>query len=557
MSLALWRNQHTTQYLDDAMDHYRAAAQCAPAGLLQRLQSSLQWVEDAEEHQQASALDAYAQSLQLLDSHISATSSVSSRHQVKKHFPPDLSVNAASCALRLGDVCRAVELLEQGRALHWAQIARFRTSLDDLHLRDPRAEMLVKRFRDLSAMLNKPVQTSFDEGRSVTTIEAEAQHYRDLVEEWNKVVEEIRTLEGFSRFLLPPLFRDLREAAREGPVIILIASKVLCDAVIVLHMQLPIRVQLQITPRELHDLARKHLSNIRHSDGPDYNIFVEVMGSLWREAISPVVTELKKLLGKGSRIWWCPTSFFTAFPIHSAGEYACGGQVLSKLFISSYTPSLHALNKARTYTKTTSDIKFAAIGQAEPSFASWKPLHYVHPEVDEIEKLLPTPPVLFTKLTSSESTKQQALRTLQDHQWFHLSCHGKQDLEEPFNSHFAMRDGPLSLLDIIDANLSGHEFAFLSACETAMGDRSAPDEVIHLAAGLQFMGVKSVIGTLWSVDDKVTYNLVLAFYKEFCKDGTMDCTMAARALHKAITSLANGKDKVPLQHRAMFIHIGI
>ncbi|KIJ58051.1 hypothetical protein HYDPIDRAFT_34545 [Hydnomerulius pinastri MD-312] len=118
-----------------------------------------------------------------------------------------------------------------------------------------------------------------------------------------------------------------------------------------------------------------------------------------------------------------------------------------------------------------------------------------------------------------------------------------------------MRDGPLSLLDIINADVSGHEFAFLSACETAMGDLSAPDEVIHLAAGLQFMGVKSVIGTLWSVGDEVAYDLVSAFYKEFCKDSTMNCTTAARALHKAVAFLAN--KEIPLEERAMFIHIGI
>ncbi|KIJ60778.1 hypothetical protein HYDPIDRAFT_116838 [Hydnomerulius pinastri MD-312] len=325
-------------------------------------------------------------------------------------------------------------------------------------------------------------------------------------------------------------------------------SKFSCDAIIVLHTQSPIHLQLKITLREIGDLITKHLQNIHHSHGPDYSTFVEVMGELWKKVVSPV-------LGKGTRIWWCPTSLFTALPIHSAGEYERGGQVLFRLFISSYTPSLFALIKARTYPKTTPDINFAAIGQAKPSFASWKPLHYVDPEVDEIEKILPTPPILFTKLTSSQSTEQQALRALQAHQWLHLSCHGKQDLRESFQSYFAMRDGPLSLLDIIDADVSGHEFAFRSACETAMGDPSAPDEVIHLAAGLQFMGVKSVIGTLWSVGDRVAYQLVSAFYREFCKDGAMDCTMAARALHKAIAALA--EDKVPQQGRAMFVHIGI
>ncbi|KAJ7229110.1 hypothetical protein GGX14DRAFT_346526 [Mycena pura] len=32
------------------------------------------------------------------------------------------------------------------------------------------------------------------------------------------------------------------------------------------------------------------------------------------------------------------------------------------------------------------------------------------------------------------------------------------------------------------------ELAFLSACQTAMGDQSLPDEALHLAASLLFAG---------------------------------------------------------------------
>ncbi|KAG1736710.1 hypothetical protein EDD22DRAFT_852227 [Suillus occidentalis] len=39
------------------------------------------------------------------------------------------------------------------------------------------------------------------------------------------------------------------------------------------------------------------------------------------------------------------------------------------------------------------------------------------------------------------------------------------------------------------------EFAFLPACNTAVGDKETPNEIIHLAAGLQFSGFKSVVGT--------------------------------------------------------------
>jgi hypothetical protein len=63
---------------------------------------------------------------------MSATASVSSRHSAMKDFPSTLAVDAASCALRSGDVCRAVELLEQGRTIIWTQMTRFRTPLDNL-----------------------------------------------------------------------------------------------------------------------------------------------------------------------------------------------------------------------------------------------------------------------------------------------------------------------------------------------------------------------------------------------------------------------------------------
>ncbi|KAG2133779.1 CHAT domain-containing protein, partial [Suillus bovinus] len=91
-------------------------------------------------------------------------------------------------------------------------------------------------------------------------------------------------------------------------------------------------------------------------------------------------------------------------------------------------------------------------------------------------------------------------------------------------------------------DLSRHHFAFLSACETAVGVPTTPDEVIHLAAGLQFAGVSSVVGTLWKVDDHTVRRLVKAFYEKFCEGGTMNPKLAAQALHHAVPSLARDRD---------------
>jgi len=90
--------------------------------------------------------------------------------------------------------------------------------------------------------------------------------------------------------------------------------------------------------------------------------------------------------------------------------------------------------------------------------------------------------------------------------------------------------------------------ASLSACETAVGDPTVPDEVVHLAGGLQFAGVKSIIGTFWTVDDSTVQHLVKAFYKDLCGDGMMNSRRAARALHRAVKSPASD-ECIPFDQR--------
>ncbi|KAG2153614.1 uncharacterized protein EDB93DRAFT_1248876 [Suillus bovinus] len=104
----------------------------------------------------------------------------------------------------IGDMCHAVELLEQGRTIIWTQMIQLRTPLDGLQTHGTHALALMKRFRDLSSLLSKP-PVNYSEGNPRADIEAEETWYRRLVEEWNRAVEEIRKIESFFRFLLPPL----------------------------------------------------------------------------------------------------------------------------------------------------------------------------------------------------------------------------------------------------------------------------------------------------------------------------------------------------------------
>jgi CHAT domain-containing protein len=556
----LFHQSSTSEDIDSlnaAMDHFRAGADSVSNGLLSRLQTSLRWVDNADRYTHGTLLEAYATSIQLLDAHMSATASVSSRHHVMKLFPRTLAVDAASCALHRGDVCRTVELLEQGRTLIWTQMARFRMPLDNLQDRNDHSEALVKRFRELSSVLDKH-DAHLRDGIARVEAEAEAMRYTRLVTDWQEVVQDIRKLEGFSRFMLPPLFSDLQSAARDGPIIVLIASKSSCDAIIILHQQSLVSVHLATDITKLQQLVATLRQTVQRDIGPKepQGKLIAVLRELWADVVCPVVENLDRLALRPSRILWCPTSFFNFLPLHAAGEYRRGGKNLSKLFISSYTPSLTALIRARTNRDRSQTAPFAAIGQNHPAGFKF-PLEAVEPELELVRSLLPpAPTVSFTKVTSVESTKSRALGTLRDNHWIHFACHGTQNLTEPFKSAFLMRDQPLNLLDITQTDLSRHQFAFLSACETAVGNFETPDEVIHLAAALQFAGVKSVIGTFWSVQDSTVQRLVEAFYTNFCGDGKMNSKRAARALHMAVQSLANDKD-IALDQRVVFMHIGI
>ncbi|KAG1783385.1 CHAT domain-containing protein [Suillus placidus] len=537
-----------TDSLNAVMHHLKAAANVVSGSLLHRLETSLLWVRHASQYSHGTELEAYATSMQLLDTYMSATASVSSRHDTMKAFPSTLAVDAASYALRSDDVYRAVELLEQGRTVIWTQMTRLRTPLDSLQTRGDHAMALVKRFRDISSLLDKG-PASHAKRTSRLDVEAEEVRYRRLVEDWNKVVEEIRKIEDFSRFLLPPLFSDLQDAARDGPIIVLIASKSSCDAIIIPHKQPPTSIPLPTSLEKLQILVDK-LQRTGNS------ALMKALMELWDDVVCPVVKNLGKFAQRGSRIWWCPTSVFNFLPLHAAGEYRPNGESLSGHYISSYTPSLTALMRARRSHSKSPSVSFAAIGQKRPAGASFT-LNGVEPELDLVLSLLPPPPAASsTKVTSVDATKSGALSALRNNTWLHFACHGTQKYDEPFNSAFLMRDQPLSLLDITQMDLSRHQFAFLSACETAVGDIQTPDEVIHLAAGLQFAGVKSVVGTLWEVNDGTVQHLVKAFYKNLCGDGTMNSKRAARALYRAVQSLARDKE-IPLDQRIVFMHIGI
>ncbi|KAG0699092.1 CHAT domain-containing protein [Suillus ampliporus] len=548
--LSRYRMQYNPTDLAPAVENFRFGSKHPTQGFPFRIKTALRWVEEAEDYQHESTLEAYQLCLELFDKHVMTRSSITSRRNAATAFcgAQSLAVDGASCAIRHNDPKRAVELEEQGRGQQWSLAARLRTPLEDL---ESASLPLAHKLEELSKRLSD-AQASAGSAEGAAADWA-AVEYRRVTEQWEAGVAEIRDLQGFSRFLLPPSYKELQAAALHGPVIILIASKYSCHALIVPTSGQPYHVPFSpLALADLEMLKNDFAKAIRQASrmGPQEprTALIVLLRKIWDVIILPIVKVLQHdlKLPCRSRIWLCPTAAFTTIPLHAAhpfrpkadghGRELC----LEDLYICSYTPTLSALIRSRQLMKHHASPSFVAIGQSQPGAGQGEELLAIDSELE-----LPRERV-HSKLCNVT------------HGCI-LLVTAKQDREQPYNSHFAMKDSPLTLLDIMENNAPQAEFAFLSACHTAAGDEETPDEVIHLAAGLQFSGFKSVIGTLWVVDDDVAKHVVEAFYGEIFKDlkegdHDMDCTKAASALNHATYAV---KKIVPLEQRIVFIHIGV
>jgi CHAT domain-containing protein len=115
------------------------------------------------------------------------------------------------------------------------------------------------------------------------------------------------------------------------------------------------------------------------------------------------------------------------------------------------------------------------------------------------------------------------------------------------------------LLDIVRSQLPDAEFAFLSACHTAeLTDESISDEVLHLAAAMQFCGFRSVVGTMWAMADIDGRDLARHFYQSVFSDGLQGAPYykrTAEALRDAVKALRR-KGAMTLERWVNFVHYG-
>lgn len=148
----------------------------------------------------------------------------------------------------------------------------------------------------------------------------------------------------------------------------------------------------------------------------------------------------------------------------------------------------------------------------------------------------------------------------------HFACHGRQAVGSPLKSGFYLGDGLLELSQLIKLQIPNADFAFLSACQTSTGDEALSEEVVHLAAGMLAAGYRSVVSTMWSINDTFGLEIAQEFYRQLLLNQTadsrfakLDGSCAAYALHQATLKLRLkvGDTEEGLLKWAPYVHFGI
>jgi len=237
-------------------------------------------------------------------------------------------------------------------------------------------------------------------------------------------------------------------------------------------------------------------------------------------------------------------------PIHAAGIYEAGiGDKLSDYVVSSYTPTLTAILDLSA-PKVGDEFKILTIAQASTPYAT--PIPKTEDEVEKVQSLASG--LAVVNLKNEEATVERVLQAMRDTDWVHVACHGKQDTGEPMESGLLLHDKILGLSEIVRHALPRADFAFLSACQTAVGDERIADESVHLAAGMFMAGYRGVIATMWSIRDEDAPRVAEDVYRRILKDGKPNRKDAAYALHDAVKRLRDSGRG--FMYWVPFIHLG-
>ena len=201
-------------------------------------------------------------------------------------------------------------------------------------------------------------------------------------------------------------------------------------------------------------------------------------------------------------------------PLHQLPFHALydGSQYLIEKFQINYLPSSNILISLQNRPTNSENI----IGQPLILGYSGKgQLQHTLEEARAVAKLLDGNCYL-----EHEATIARLIERAADCPVIHIATHGQNRLDAPNFSSVLLADGQFNAIDAFQLHLQNCELVTLSGCETGLALSSGGDEQLGLGRAFLAAGARSLLMSLWPVEDHSTSELMQRFYQQLLHGNT-------------------------------------
>ena len=182
----------------------------------------------------------------------------------------------------------------------------------------------------------------------------------------------------------------------------------------------------------------------------------------------------------------------------------------------------------------------------------YEQLKHAKMEVEMIGKILESQP-----LTDEDATKEAVLQRIGSVALVHVAAHGRKETGEIVlapdprceSKPPTEEDYILKMCDIQAVKLRAR-LVVLSCCHSGQGKVSS-EGVVGMARAFLFAGARSVLATLWAVDDEATMMFMKSFYQQLGSGES-----ASVALQRAMKCLRDSHDYSAPKYWAPFVLMG-
>ena len=213
---------------------------------------------------------------------------------------------------------------------------------------------------------------------------------------------------------------------------------------------------------------------------------------LYQELFAPIRQKIK-----GRDLVIVPHELLHYVPFHALFD---GDRYLIDSFTVSYAPSASIFAQCRRkHANKAGPCLLMGIPDAQTPC--------IYEELQSVARIVPHAEMFLGRNASEAVLREKGPKS----RLIHIATHGFFRRDAPMLSGIRLGDTFLTLTDLYQLRLNADQVT-LSGCSTGLNVIAPGDELIGLMRGLLFAGARSLLLTLWDVNDSTTAEFMKAFY---------------------------------------------